>query len=374
MICRATGRYLLAGCALSMAFGLVWGCAEGGSGGPGRLDSGTRIDAFVPDTDSGPGDSGAPPVDSGFDAGHDAGPTIMVDSGSGRPDAGCTSSADCDDGLACNGTERCEGGRCTGGIVVSCDDGIACTMDLCEEPGGSCNFVPDDTACGSGESCSPATGCVAGCGESPCKLVAPQCGCPSGQGCYIDGTGSRLCTTAGANGAGNACSGLSSCVPGHLCININSEGGSTAVCAEFCNLDSDCDSGGLCVITLDDGSGGSLPGIKLCTNACDPVAQTGCRSGAYCDVFRESAGAMRYFTDCTAPAAGTGTQGTACASPDDCQSGFACIDPDGSTGAMPQQCMHWCNRSTGSGCAAGETCFGFDPALDAGGTEYGVCG
>ena len=368
MICRAP--YCLMPLVASV---LLWGCAEGGSRGPRPgTDAGTGMDAFVPETDGGGGmDTG-----TGFDAGQDSGPRITLDAGhdSGMgADAGCTSAAECDDGLACNGTERCEGGRCTGGFAVACDDGIACTMDLCEEPAGSCNYVPDDTDCGAGESCSPTTGCVAGCGESPCKLVSPQCGCPSGQGCYIDSTGSRLCATSGANAEGAACSGLSSCTPGHLCININSAGGSTAVCAEFCNLDSDCGSGGLCIITLDDGSGGSLAGIKLCTHSCDPVAQTGCRTGAYCDIFRESAGAMRYFTDCTAPATGTGGQGAACTDPDDCQSGFACIDPDGTGGAEPQQCMHWCKVSSGTGCSGIESCVGFTTPLLVEGTEYGVC-
>lgn len=373
MISRVSCCYLL------VAVAALWGCAEGSRGArpdaTSGLDSGPTTDAFVPVTDGGPGTDAESPADASQDAGRDSGPTITLDSGTdaGRADAGCTTASECDDGLACNGVERCEGGRCTAGTAVSCDDGIACTMDLCDEPGGTCNFVPDDTACGGGESCSPATGCVAGCGESPCKLVAPQCGCPIGQGCYIDGTGSRLCATSGANTEGSACSGLSSCTPGHLCINIDGAGGSTAVCAEFCNVDSDCDGGGLCIITLDDGSGGSLGGIELCTHPCDPVAQTGCRTGAYCDIFRESAGAMRTFTDCTAPPTGSGGQGAACADADDCQSGFACVDPDG-TGPDPQQCMHWCRVATGSGCAAGESCFGFSTALVAEGTEYGVCG
>jgi hypothetical protein len=126
--------------------------------------------------------------------------------------------------------------------------------------------------------------------------------------------------------------------------------------------------GGLCFYTLDDGSGGSIPGVTLCTRACDPVGQTGCRTGAYCDIFQETAGAMRYFTDCTAPPMGSGGQGAACADVNQCLSGYTCADPG--TGL---QCMKWCNRSTMTGCTGLRTCIGFSPAIIAGGTEYGVC-
>lgn len=336
-------------------------CASGGSSGSRRgtgdsstpRDGGVRLDA------------GAGAVDSG--------PTLRLDSGAdgGSTGGACTAAAECDDGLACNGVERCEGGRCTAGTAVVCDDGIACTVDRCTEPSTTCEYVPDDALCGSGESCSAATGCVAGCAESPCRLVSPQCGCPSGEGCYIDGSGGRLCSTAGSNPQGAPCSGLASCTPGNLCINVNNDGGSTPMCAHFCNLDSDC-GGGLCLHRLSDGMGGTLPGVTLCTTPCNFVAQTGCRTGAFCDVFRETAGAMRYFSDCIAPDYGTGTQGAPCIDEDDCRAGHACLDPDGA-GSAPAQCLHWCNVTTGTGCPSGTTCLAFSMPVTIDGTEYGVC-
>lgn len=60
--------------------------------------------------------------------------------------APCRGDADCSDGNACNGAERCVAGACVAGTALRCDDGQFC------------NGV---------ETCNPATGCVAG--------VAPTC-------------------------------------------------------------------------------------------------------------------------------------------------------------------------------------------------------
>lgn len=340
------------------------GCAQGGRGPSDDVpDAGSPRDAFVVvPMDAGDRTDGG---SGGIDAGPDAGPRLVLDSG-GR-DAGCTSAMECSDGLVCNGSERCEGGRCVAGTPVVCDDGVACTTDRCTEPAAACEYVPDDTMCAAGESCNATLGCRAGCTETPCKLVAPQCGCPAGQGCYIDGTGARLCAMAGVNAQGAACSGTTSCTAGNLCVNIDRAGGSTGSCLHFCSSDTHC-GGGICFYELDDGAGGVLTGVRLCTQACNPVTQTGCRAGAYCDVFREPAGAMRYFTDCTAPPMGAGVQGSPCTTVDQCASGYTCADPG--TG---NECMKWCNVTTGSGCSGGRTCIGFSPAITVGTTEYGVC-
>ena len=46
---------------------------------------------------------------------------------------GCSSDADCDDGLFCNGAETCDTGtgECLPGTPVDCDDGVGCTVDAC---------------------------------------------------------------------------------------------------------------------------------------------------------------------------------------------------------------------------------------------------
>ena len=42
----------------------------------------------------------------------------------------CTTDAECDDGVFCNGEEVCgAGGVCEAGTVPECDDGVGCTAD-----------------------------------------------------------------------------------------------------------------------------------------------------------------------------------------------------------------------------------------------------
>jgi hypothetical protein len=146
------------------------------------------------------------------------------------------------------------------------------------------------------------------------------------------------------------------------------------VCAHYCAADAECSgAGALCLTQLSDGMGGALPGITLCTRACDPMTSSGCALGTACDVFRETAGAMRWLTDCRAPI-GTLRQGATC---NDttllCDRNFTCLDPDGMTGPASQQCLRWCNAGTGTGCSGLETCFGFMTPILIGGTQYGVC-
>jgi hypothetical protein len=101
-------------------------------------------------------------------------------------DAGCTSDASCDDGVACT-LDQCDpslhvcthtlrdglcqdGVFCTGekhcdatlGCVAvprNCDDGIACTIDSCVEGSKSCKHVPDNTKCPISQACNPTDGC-----------------------------------------------------------------------------------------------------------------------------------------------------------------------------------------------------------------------
>ncbi|NOY92383.1 MAG: hypothetical protein GXP55_14410, partial [Deltaproteobacteria bacterium] len=103
---------------------------------------------------------------------------------------------------------------------MSCDDSVACTRDSCGEPGASCSHTPDDSLCAPTERCDATAGCVpsSSCSESPCRLVAPQCGCAAGEGCYIS-SGSRVCATAGTTAIAELCNTVQ-CVPGAICVNI----------------------------------------------------------------------------------------------------------------------------------------------------------
>jgi hypothetical protein len=77
----------------------------------------------------------------------------------------CTSDADCDDGLFCNGTEQCGSDRrCLRAIPVDCDDRTACTIDQCSEEARACrHLAPDLDSDGHADrSCTLADGSVAG--------------------------------------------------------------------------------------------------------------------------------------------------------------------------------------------------------------------
>lgn len=58
--------------------------------------------------------------------------------------AECTRNGVCDDGVFCNGEERCSEGKCVAGKPVSCDDGIACTNDSCDESRWACAHTAPD--------------------------------------------------------------------------------------------------------------------------------------------------------------------------------------------------------------------------------------
>jgi hypothetical protein len=140
---------------------LAWTCAFGGTG--------YRFDYDYPDQgDDWHGSSAAPdprrdfepsPVDvhsSGddFDTGYEArtdllghGPPLeltqsrefeylfrfgSVPAGQGGDPGGCTSNAQCNDGVFCDGAETCVSGSCRSGTPPSCSDANPCTSDRCD--------------------------------------------------------------------------------------------------------------------------------------------------------------------------------------------------------------------------------------------------
>lgn len=345
----------------------VGGCAQGGAASP-DAGQGPRDSGIMVRVDSG----GTMPLDGSM--GHDAGGTPsdggspLRDSG---PPPGCTVASECDDGLQCNGAERCELNRCRPGTPLTCDDGVSCTRDRCVEPGAgggaaTCDYVPDSALCPAGQSCDRASGCSSACAESPCRLISRQCGCGAGLGCYLNGP-SRTCATAGSASEGSTCSSFNACVPGQVCLNIARSGSAVSQCSRFCGTDADCaGEGAICIYTLDDGTGGSIPGVRVCSRGCDPVTSAGCSSSASCQIYQENTGERRFFTDCTAPA-GPGGQGASCTTEAECRRGFACA-------GTPGTCLRYCTApGTTSGCGAFEACFGFTTPLRVGSTEYGVC-
>jgi hypothetical protein len=75
----------------------------------------------------------------------------------------------CDNGLFCDGSERCDlASDCQPGVPPLADDGIACTSDSCDEATDRIVGLPDDAICDNGvacdglETCSDLRGCQPG--------------------------------------------------------------------------------------------------------------------------------------------------------------------------------------------------------------------
>ncbi len=119
------------------------------------------------------------------DAGVIDGEPPAIDAASGLDATACLTDADCDDGLACSDdrcvrgacahdyvSDRCNDGvfcdgleRCEPGVGCvspgrSCDDGLACTVDVCSEAEQRCLATPDDDRCPLSARCDLARGCI----------------------------------------------------------------------------------------------------------------------------------------------------------------------------------------------------------------------
>ena len=218
------------------------------------------------------------------------------------------------------------------------------------------------TSSSSASSASSASSSSGGvCPEMPCKLVSPQCGCAAGEMCTIDGTaaGTHVCVAAGSVPIGGQCTGPD-CAAGSLCVKTNT---TISTCMKYCSTDSNCTApGGLCIIGLNDGSSGQIPGVTLCTENCDPTTNSGCSvAGTSCQLAQESMGQMRYLTRCSG--AGTGTQGASCTTDDNCAPMYGCFN------AGTTQCLKYC-KVGGTPCPGGATCNSLGTI---GATEYGAC-
>jgi hypothetical protein len=178
----------------------------------------------------------------------------------------CTSNAQCDDGLVCNGAEQCSNGGCVAGVSVACDDGIACTVDACSETLG-CVANPNNTACSDGaacngsEVCSVTLGCVAG--------VALDCN--DGSLCTTDTCSETLgCQhTQVTCSDGNACT-TDSCNSNTGCSYVPAANGTSCTDdGDVCT--SDVCSAGVCTHPSS-GTCGNTPCSAFCQN---PVKFTG---------------------------------------------------------------------------------------------------
>jgi len=86
---------------------------------------------------------------SGGDGDASEGDAAMPGDGDGDGDGpvvpvSCEEDVECDNGVYCDGEERCVDGACADGDRVTCDDGIACTLDECLEDAQTCSSTPPD--------------------------------------------------------------------------------------------------------------------------------------------------------------------------------------------------------------------------------------
>jgi hypothetical protein len=246
----------------------------------------------------------------------------------------------------------------TSGSTTSGSGGGATTTT--SGSGGATTTTTTTTTTGSGG---------APCPDDPCKVTSPQCGCPDGEQCGIDGAAVG-CVPEGNVAVGQQC-GLAGadCAPGAVCVQTAK---AASTCVKFCDSDADCQApGGLCIFTLNDGMGGSIPGVTLCTENCNPAKNIGCPvAGTQCQLLIENGGQMRFLTHCGN--AGAGTQGSGCTSSDDCAPTFGCFNTDPAD-PNANACFKWCMVAGVQNCPAGTACNGLQTPIMVGNDEYGVC-
>lgn len=196
----------------------------------------------------------------------------MCDASSGcvTPPA-CTTDAECDDGLACNGVERCEPALgCRSGAAVSCDDGLGCTTDRCEEPAGSCSHAGTDvdgdgyvaSGCGTGNDCDDGASAIHPGASDVCDGIDNDCDGSADEAydCPL-GSASSSCTTACGTSGSRAC-------------NAACGYGPCAAASETCGNGCDDDLDGV----ADDGCGPAAPANDACSGALS-LTGSGTRTG-----------------------------------------------------------------------------------------------
>lgn len=259
------------------------GVGQAGNGGTGQGGTGNAGGSTSGGSDGGPRTDGS----AGGGAGRDGGGAGNTGNGGagGSIDAGkpCSSNADCDDTVFCNGDEQCISGHCRAGTPVNCPaDNVRCTLEFCSEGSKQCESVPQDsdcsdsTVCNGSERCdptagnaNPTTGCVAG---TPLN-------CNDGIGCTTDTCdaqdGCKHAPDDTACSNQNACDGIETCNPSSGC----QAGTPPAPCDDqiACTTDTCDPATGLCSFKADNSkcsNGQYCDGVEQCNPASGCVAGT----------------------------------------------------------------------------------------------------
>ncbi len=216
--------------------------------------------------------------------------------------------------------------------------------------------------------------CVKNVPSSTCGIF-PQCGCPAGQNCNVEntGTGQALCAPPGATPNWNNCTGNgdNQCPVGSSCVD--------GVCSPFCSANADCPGANRECVQVVDGNNNNIPGFKVCTLYCDPSSpQTATGGYAACGPNTHCFPATDHDPFCLGPAAASGgAQGANCAdatglNPDQskCAAPFACVS---SSPIGPFTCYHYCHVGATGQCSGMGSCNSFGTKLYSGAQEIGYC-
>ncbi len=204
--------------------------------------------------------------------------------------------------------------------------------------------------------------------DAACTL-SPNAGCGSGSVCDIDMnalmTGGTTCRPSGTGKETQADCVRDECAGGYTCYTASKQ--TVASCVAFCSVDSNCTApGGFCVLelTYENASDQSepVPGVKLCSQNCDPISATGCPMSWGCEIDLDATSG-HYFTACTP--VGLRTDPMSCTADSDCAVGLACV---GATNQM--MCKPRCIWHSPTACT---TCTQLTTHPTIGGVEYGIC-
>ena len=219
----------------------------------------------------------------------------------------CETDTDCDDSVFCNGAERCEPATgCVAGTPPACDDAVDCTVGRCDATSDLCAQDPDDAVCQDGLACNGSERCDAtgGTTGTGCLAGTPM-DCDDGIACTTDACDEPgTCTHGGSDADGDGYTALG-CGAGDDCDDLSNAVHPGA--AEICDgLNNDCSGG------IDDGAGmscalGSAP--VACTTTCGGAGARACDSAC---ALGPCAGAAELCNDCDDDADGMVDEGLAC--------------------------------------------------------------
>ncbi len=311
-------------------------------------------------------------------------------------EGGCTGNdpngAPCNDGIFCNGADRCSNGSCSVHLGNPCPgpDGDGSCSESCDEATDTCTAAdPNASACNDGIFCNGADTCVSGAcnghAGNPCAGADGDANCSescdeTADNCLAaDPNGSACSDGLFCNGADNCVSGFCNQHAGSPCAGADGD----ANCSESCNEDSDnclaadpnasdCNDGLFCngadkclagqcsqhAGNPCDGSDGDID----CSEVCNEIGDN-CNGndpdGSACNDLKFCNGA-----DSCQSGSCTGHAGDPCSGPDgDANCAESCLESnDTCTGADPN----------GSACQDGSFCNGSDTCL--GGTCSGHAG